>query len=115
MAIKPSKMAIFAKSTFFDGFLAITRARDDIFENHFFSWLSFIYTQLLMPMNPKPEIIYFLNLQGGLKFCKWLAKFPEGSKIPEKSYFWARMEQANVQLLPLFTTTLSPIPNCTPT
>ena len=62
MAKKPSKNVLLANMAIFDGFMAITPARDDIFANCFFSWLSFIYTQLLIPINPKSGVIYFLTL-----------------------------------------------------
>ena len=55
---KTSKIASLAESIFFDVFLAITRAREDIFANHFFSWLNFIHTQLLIPLNPISEVIF---------------------------------------------------------
>ena len=63
--------ALLVKLAIFDGFLAITPARDNIFANNFYSWLRFIYTQLLMLINPKSELIFFLPQKGPpLKFSR---------------------------------------------
>ena len=64
MAKKSSKNVVLTNMAIFYCFLAITPDRDDIFANSLFSWLSFIYMQLLLPINPKSEVIFCLPYKG---------------------------------------------------